>query len=113
MFTEQIRRRPEMASSRKWLAGAALAAAVLGAGPAAAQQQGWWNSPNNGWRDNGPGWHGYPPQPGYGYYGPGNGYGYQGEDNDYGVDTGVIDVAICPPGYHLGRRPGLCWPDRN
>jgi hypothetical protein len=100
-----------MLSTRTWLTGAALAVVAFAGGPAAAQQQGWWNTPPGpGWRE--PGWHGYPPQHGYGYYGPGNGYGYGwSPDADYGVDTGVMDVAVCPPGYHLGRRPGLCWPD--
>ena len=27
----------------------------------------------------------------------------------YGVGSGVI--AICPPGYHLGRGRELCWPN--
>jgi hypothetical protein len=76
------------------LAFAAGALALSAAAPAFAQ----------GWADPGyaSGWHdgqgrGYGPAP----------YGYSA----YGVDTGVTDIAVCPPGYHLGRAPGLCWPD--
>ncbi len=94
-----------MNATPKILAAAALGLTVLGASAASAQ----------GWNDDG--------------YGPGgrqmpswaagardynNNNGYDGgwrRGPGYGYDTGITDVAVCPPGYHLGRRPGLCWPD--
>ncbi len=73
---------------------AALGLAALAAGPAAAQ--GWYGDGYYGWRDHGWRGHRWGPPPPYGYYG-------------YGA--GETDIAICPPGYHLGRSARLCWPD--
>ena len=82
-------------------AAIAATSAALFAGPAMAQ--GWYGDPYA------PGWRGYAQPYAYGPYGPG-GYGPYGYNN-YGVDAGVIDIAICPPGYHLGRHARACWPD--
>jgi hypothetical protein len=79
---------------RKFLAvaatSAALGVAAFAAVPAAAQ----------GWADDGPppGRDPYQRPPPWGPYG-------------YETDAGVMDIAICPPGYHLGRSGRLCWPN--
>jgi len=75
-------------------AATALGAAALVSPPASAQ--GWYGN-GYGWRDRGwrdDGWR----DRHYGNYG-------------YGIDAGETDIAICPPGYHLGRSARLCWPD--
>jgi len=94
-----------MISLRTFAAIAATSAALV-TGPAMAQ--GWYGDPSA------PGWHGGYAQPyAYGPAGYGNGprgsgpYGY----DNYGVDAGVIDIPVCPPGYHLGRHAQACWPD--
>jgi hypothetical protein len=81
-----------MTSLRKILFGAVALGVVVAATPAGAQ----------GWRDDGyrRGWRDRPPADEGGRY-----------RNDYGVDAGVMDIAICPRGYHLGRSGRLCWPD--
>jgi len=88
-------------------ASATLGVAALGATSASAQ----------GWRDDGYGNSGQNPSWQAGardYNSPwGAGYGYNGYDGpgaDY--DTGITDYAVCPPGYHLGHAPGVCWPNR-
>ena len=78
----------------------ALGAAVLAVAPAAAQG---WN--DDGWRERQDRGYDQGPYRREGY----RHYGYE----DDGVDTGITDIAICPPGYHLGRTPGLCWPNRH
>jgi hypothetical protein len=89
-----------MTALRKLLAGAAALGVVLAAAPAGAQ--GWYGDGyRHGWRDR-PGW-AYGGRP-YGDY-EGGPYG------NYGGDAGEMDIAICPPGYRLGRSARLCWPD--
>jgi hypothetical protein len=90
---------------RKFAAIAAASAALV-TGPALAQ--GWYGDPYA------PGWHGGYAQP-YAYGSAGypdgpRGYGPNGYDN-YNVDAGVIDIPVCPPGYHLGRHARACWPN--
>jgi hypothetical protein len=102
----------------KFVAAAALGAAVFVAGPAGAQ--GWYN---DGYQD---GWRGsrsdhYGPGGNYPSWGVQNGprtdvlgwngarYGYDGYDYRGGAGAGV--AAVCPAGYHLGRNGSLCWPD--
>ncbi len=89
-----------MTSFRRMAAAAAVVAtmgvAIIGAAPAAAQ----------GWYD--PDYPHAERQLHDGSYVRRAPWGYQ----DYGVDAGITDIAICPPGYHLGHTPGLCWPNR-
>jgi hypothetical protein len=47
-------------------------------------------------------------------YGRPEGYGY--DRPAYGYDRPAYEVrsgaiALCPPGYHLGRSGALCWPN--
>jgi hypothetical protein len=94
-------------SLRKLLAlAAALGMSALVAGPAIAQgwQDRYYDGPSPGWNDP------YYRTQDWGPYGR-DGYRPYA-DGDYGFDTGIRDIAVCPPGYHLGRSPGLCWPDR-
>ena len=85
------------------IAAAALSLTALAASPAAA----WdpiYNSPNNTANVTSPGaWYGYDAQ----RYPSGYGYGY----GDPAWRSGASQIAICPPGYHLGRDARLCWPD--
>ncbi len=74
-------------------AAALLGAAAVGVSPAAAQA----------WYNHGPGPYGGP----YVNYNYGPAYDY----NDPGYETGESLIAVCPPGYHLGRGARLCWPD--
>jgi hypothetical protein len=75
-------------------ASAALGVTALAASPAVAQ--GWNNDGyRRDWRDEDRGPYG---RPRFGY-------------NNYDTDAGEMDIAICPPGYHLGRSARLCWPD--
>jgi len=94
----------------------AAAAGFLGLGmisttPAGAFEYGYDNRPSNdsGWRDrNGAGYadEGYDRSDEYGYDRPApQPYGRPG----YEVRSGSI--AVCPPGYHLGRNGALCWPN--
>jgi hypothetical protein len=90
-------------------ASAALGIATLGTSPAAAQV--WFGGGYGpGWRGGYVQTYGWGPGPygpaGYGPYGYGP-YGY----GDNWVSTGVTDIAICPPGYYLGRSGRLCWPE--
>lgn len=97
-------------------AAAALGAGALAAAPAAAQ----------GYYDNGPGRanNGYDrhydrpapyrgDRPVYGDDHPD--YAYERpDDGDYDRPAYVGQsgsIAICPPGYHLGRHGALCWPN--
>lgn len=90
------------------LAAAALGLIALAASPAAAFDP-IYNSPynSNNWTTYGvqvgPGWgwdNGYRQRSAYGY-----GYG------DPAWESGASQIAVCPPGYHLGRQARLCWPD--
>jgi hypothetical protein len=84
-------------------ASAALMLGALAATPAIAFDDGYDNAPyvDQGWRQRG--WVGYADED-YGRSGP---YGYDRPDYEVGSRT----IAICPPGYSLGRRGTLCWPD--
>jgi hypothetical protein len=91
-------------NSLRTIAAVAATSVALIASPALAQ--GWYSD------RYAPGWHGgYAPSDGYGpaEYGR-NGPGPYGYDN-YDVDAGVIDIPVCPPGYHLGRHARACWPN--
>jgi hypothetical protein len=82
-------------------ASAVLSLGALATTPAAAFDNGYDNRPDQGWRERG--WAGYNDED----YGRPRDYGY-GRPG-YEVHSGT--VAICPPGYHLGRSGSLCWPD--
>jgi hypothetical protein len=80
-----------MTAFRNVLTAAAALGVVIAAAPA--QAQGWYDDGYNHHRRHHP--ERYYDRP------------YRG----YDVDAGVTDIAICPPGYHLGRSGRLCWPD--
>jgi hypothetical protein len=79
-----------MTALRNVLATAALGV-VMAAAPAQAQ----------GWRDDGYRHHWRDRSERH----------YDRPYRNYDVDAGVTDIAICPPGYRLGRSGRLCWPD--
>jgi len=85
-------------------ASAALGLGVLATTPASA-----FNSPFDDQRNvlSHQGWVDYDEDA---YQGP-RGYDrpYDYDLPAYGVRSGAI--AICPPGYHLGRGGALCWPN--
>ncbi len=79
----------------------AAVAAVLSAGTLVAT-----SAVAQTWRDDGY-YRGNAAPPAWGPYGRPE-YGYR----DYGVDTGITDIAVCPPGYHIGHSGELRWPNR-
>ena len=84
----------------KTLLAAAFGLTVLAATPALAFDP-IYNSPynSNNWSTYGA------------YAGPGYGYRPAWGWDDHAWRSGATQIAVCPPGYHLGRRARLCWPD--